>query len=345
MSASTNCSWIERLVLQMQWTACSNVSARRLTGRTRPDLRQQPDCLRSLRSLHHRRVDHEALSVRRQVFRSVSYRCTKSAKADHPRPRLTEAVLDRQMLELFDRIRIQDENVREWLFVGPCFAHRPAMLRPRLMPCEENCNANWRLPKVSRTGSSTCDCWTSENFPPMPCSINTGTEADRIPRSRSLIEVANGSRGPLARSSFQQPEIADLAVRVFELSQTLKEKWLAADCTAKRQNPRNRLLELPARWHNSRLPNEEALRRTRRSASSFHQVEATEPQLNFFWPPSPSGTTMLSGWFRRSDKVSRSHCLPTSFGDGKIFTGPFLNVLATRKPTVGFTLVGTLPSR
>ena len=30
-------------------------------------------------------------------------------------------------------------------------------------------------------------------------------------------------------------EIADLAVRVFELSQTLKEKWLAADYTAKRQ--------------------------------------------------------------------------------------------------------------
>ncbi len=30
-------------------------------------------------------------------------------------------------------------------------------------------------------------------------------------------------------------EIADLSVRVFELSQTLKEKWLAADYTAKRQ--------------------------------------------------------------------------------------------------------------
>ena len=34
---------------------------------------------------------------------------------------------------------------------------------------------------------------------------------------------------------FNGREIADLAVRVFELSQTLKENWLAADYTAKRQ--------------------------------------------------------------------------------------------------------------
>ena len=46
------------------------------------------------------------------------------------------------MLELFDRIRIQDENVREWLFVWPCCDHRPATLSPRHTPCGENCNAN-----------------------------------------------------------------------------------------------------------------------------------------------------------------------------------------------------------
>ena len=42
------------------------------------------------------------------------YRCTYYNVAGHPRTRVTEAELDRQVLAIFDRMRIEDESVREW---------------------------------------------------------------------------------------------------------------------------------------------------------------------------------------------------------------------------------------
>jgi site-specific DNA recombinase len=44
----------------------------------------------------------------------LHYRCTRYSNPGHPRTRVTEAELDRQMLAIFDRMRIEDESVREW---------------------------------------------------------------------------------------------------------------------------------------------------------------------------------------------------------------------------------------
>ena len=44
----------------------------------------------------------------------VYYRCTRYTTAGHPRVRVTEADLDRQVLAMFARIRIEDEKVRDW---------------------------------------------------------------------------------------------------------------------------------------------------------------------------------------------------------------------------------------
>jgi alkylated DNA nucleotide flippase Atl1 len=44
----------------------------------------------------------------------VYYRCAKYTKAGHPRIRVPEADLDRQVLAIFDRMRIEDESVRDW---------------------------------------------------------------------------------------------------------------------------------------------------------------------------------------------------------------------------------------
>ncbi len=44
----------------------------------------------------------------------VYYRCTRYTRLDHPRLRVREAALDVQVLALFDRIRIEDEKVRDW---------------------------------------------------------------------------------------------------------------------------------------------------------------------------------------------------------------------------------------
>jgi hypothetical protein len=42
------------------------------------------------------------------------YRCARYTAEGHPRVRLAESKLDRQMLSLFDRLRIEDEKVRHW---------------------------------------------------------------------------------------------------------------------------------------------------------------------------------------------------------------------------------------
>lgn len=42
------------------------------------------------------------------------YRCTKYNKPDHPRTRVTEAELDRQVLAVFDKMRIEDSGVCDW---------------------------------------------------------------------------------------------------------------------------------------------------------------------------------------------------------------------------------------
>jgi hypothetical protein len=44
----------------------------------------------------------------------VYYRCCDYNVTGHPRVRVTEADLDRQVLALFDKLRIEDQQVRDW---------------------------------------------------------------------------------------------------------------------------------------------------------------------------------------------------------------------------------------
>ena len=44
----------------------------------------------------------------------IYYRCARYNTAGHPRVRIKEADLDRQVLALFERIRIEDERIRDW---------------------------------------------------------------------------------------------------------------------------------------------------------------------------------------------------------------------------------------
>ena len=43
------------------------------------------------------------------------YRCTWYNKDGHPRVRVTEEDLDAQVLALFGKMRIEDENIRDWI--------------------------------------------------------------------------------------------------------------------------------------------------------------------------------------------------------------------------------------
>lgn len=148
------------------------------------------------------------------------YRCSKYNSKNHPRIRVSETELDEQILGLFGKIK-QPEETREW------FAK---MLRL------------WAKDQQQQSRSST-------DIIQRDLSVLRGQQ-DRLLNLRLLEEINADTfaakntelRDRIARLTLQleaadrgRDEQADLATKVFELSQSLQEKWLTADCQEKRQ--------------------------------------------------------------------------------------------------------------
>ena len=147
------------------------------------------------------------------------YRCTYYNAPEHPRTRVTEADLDRQILALFDKMRIEDEAVRDWFRAvlasqtkdaqADSRAQRAELLRQEaLLVGQQDRLLNLRID----------DQIDQETF------ARTQTELrDRVASIKLQLDVLDRSHD----------ETADLAVKVFELSQTLRQQWVAADDAAK----------------------------------------------------------------------------------------------------------------
>ena len=70
----------------------------------------------------------------------VYYRCVKYNAKGHPRIRLTEADLDQQMLALFAKLRIEDQEVRDWVL--RVLRRGPARSRTASASNGRNCTAS-----------------------------------------------------------------------------------------------------------------------------------------------------------------------------------------------------------
>lgn len=157
--------------------------------------------------------------------RYVYYRCTMyNAKPGHPKVRLTESQLDEQVLAVFKAIE-QPEQVRDW-FARALLEwskhergetkERAGQLQRELTQLREQQD---RLLNLRLLEEIEADTFASK-----------GTELrDRVAQLTLQLEAADRDRG----------EQAELAVKVFELSQALEGKWLVADYGEKR-----RLLEI-----------------------------------------------------------------------------------------------------
>ncbi len=69
----------------------------------------------------------------------VYYRCAQYTTTGHPRIRLNEAKLDQQVLALFEKMRIEDEKVRDW-FLKVLRARARVRQSPRNAPASFNDN-------------------------------------------------------------------------------------------------------------------------------------------------------------------------------------------------------------
>lgn len=152
----------------------------------------------------------------------VYYRCARYTAPGHPRGgRVTEHRLDEQVLALFDRLRVEDSEVRSW------FANA---LRARTRATQERMtkrleHLQTRLTRVRHMRDELHNCRLAGEIDQEVYASKATELRDEEGRLKDLID------GIDQRSS----EVSDLVARTFGLSQRLRGQWLAADHAAKRR--------------------------------------------------------------------------------------------------------------
>lgn len=149
------------------------------------------------------------------------YRCTHYNKPGHPRTRVNEADLDRQILALFDKIRIEDEGVRDWFRAVLASQTRDAQAESLAQRAELQRQEAMLIGQQDRLLNLRIED-----------QIDQDTFARKQTELRDRHAAIKLQYDVLDRS---HDETAELAVKVFELSQTLRQQWLPADYSAKRR--------------------------------------------------------------------------------------------------------------
>ena len=145
----------------------------------------------------------------------VYYRCTRYCTAGHPRIRVTEANLDRQVLALFDRMRIEDEKVRDWFL-----RVLRAKARDSQREAQERTGELQRQLTLARhQQDQLLNLRLMEEIEAATFAAKNTELRDRI--AHLTLEIESADRG--------RAEHADIAIKAFELSQSLAEKWVTAD--------------------------------------------------------------------------------------------------------------------
>jgi len=140
----------------------------------------------------------------------VSYLCS-----------LREEELDSQMLAIFDRMRIEDESVRDWF-------------RAVLASQTRDSQAESLAKRAELQRQETLIVQQQDRL----LNLRIADDVDEATYARKSTEL----RDRLASIKLQldavdrsHDETAELASKVFELSQTLREQWLVADYHVRRR--------------------------------------------------------------------------------------------------------------
>ncbi len=153
--------------------------------------------------------------------RYVYYRCTMYKLAPgHPQVRLNEAKLDEQVLAVFRSIK-QPDTVRDWF----SNALREWSKRERAEASTQSDVSQREITQLQQQQDRLLNLRLLDEIDADTFARKSTEIRDKLAAASLRVEAANRDRG----------EQAELAIRVFELSQALVEKWLSADYAAKRQ--------------------------------------------------------------------------------------------------------------
>lgn len=138
--------------------------------------------------------------------------------SDNP---FTEAALDRQLLKHFGRMRIEDSEIRDWFWAVLASQTRDAQSDARARREELTRQSSLLVAQQDRL-----------------LNLRLGDDVDQDTFAKKHTEL----RDRLASIKLQldvldrsHDETAELAAKVFELSQTLQSTWVSADYATKRR--------------------------------------------------------------------------------------------------------------
>src|SRR6202035_4887216 len=151
----------------------------------------------------------------------VYYRCAKYTKPGHPRIRVPEADLDRQVLAVFDKMRVEDEGVRDWFRLVLASQTRDAQADSRAQRAELTRQETLIVAQQDRL----LNLRLAEDIDQETFARKHTEMRDRLASIKLQLDVLDRSHD----------ETAELAAKVFELSQTLRQQWLTVEYAAKRR--------------------------------------------------------------------------------------------------------------
>ncbi|MBX3376756.1 MAG: recombinase family protein [Phycisphaeraceae bacterium] len=153
--------------------------------------------------------------------RYVYYRCSRYTTEGHPRVRVPEPEIERQVLELFARMKVDDPDVRDWF-------------RAVLASQTRDAQSDARAQREELTRQTSLLVGQQDRL----LNLRLGDEVDQDTFAKKHTEL----RDRLASIKLQldvldrsHDETAELAAKVFELSQTLQNQWVSADYATKRR--------------------------------------------------------------------------------------------------------------
>ena len=132
-------------------------------------------------------------------------------RGDHPRIRVREADLDQQVLNTFAKMRIEDEEVRGWFRMVLASQTKDSQAESKAQRAELSRQESLPIAQQDKL----LDMRLRE-------AIDQDTYAAKQTQRRDRLASIKLQRDALDRS---HDEVADLASRVFELSQTPTQKW------------------------------------------------------------------------------------------------------------------------
>ncbi|HEY4311634.1 MAG TPA: recombinase family protein [Pirellulales bacterium] len=150
----------------------------------------------------------------------VYYRCTVSRLSDHPRHRVTERELNEQVLSAFRAMK-QDDETTAWF--GEVLRARTQDERRETQ--EQATELQRQLTRLRQQQDELLNLRLLREIEEELFARKGMELRDRIAIAKGQLDGLDVTRG----------EKAEQAIAVFELSQSLIEKWVAADYAAKRQ--------------------------------------------------------------------------------------------------------------